>query len=168
MAINCEAQAKWQYDASNDNSSKKNINSSFIKNYYEKVKKKKQSVKKLKMLERIICLSCYFTFGLTGLILIMANFISDTLVSKETFLHTFQSITFGAMVSIFAFSASILTSITGVFINDTVMYQMINSLIYDNLLVIIFCVVSIFALLSLFGKNIYIPGIKEIAMKFIK
>lgn len=138
-----------------------------LKEYYIKSFSKNKSSIIPNLVEKFIAFSCYYTFGLTGLLLLMLNILSKGVISKFMYLHTFQSLLFAIGSGVFSFVLVLTTRFTSVLFVSAQDYQIFNSLIYLHFQLFMGLIVTVFALAALFGKKYYLPGVEKLAKSFV-
>lgn len=129
--------------------------------------KKIQPYKQPQLKDKLLSFSCYLTFGLSGLIILILNFVSDEVISEFSFLHTFQSVIIGIFTSIIVIMLGTFTTVSSLIISNEEISGMINTLIQSNLQLSTFLFSLSLGLLALLGKKSYLPGIKKLAKSFI-
>lgn len=144
------------------------MNHHYIDNKYAvlKIGNKLQSNKQPRLKEKLLSFSCYLTFGLTGLIILILNVVSDEAINEFSFIHTFQSVMIGIFTSILVLLLGTFTNISSLLISNGNISQMINTLIHSNLQLSVFIFSLSFGLLALLGQKAYLPGIKKMAKNF--
>ena len=121
-----------------------------------------------RLTDKLLCFSCYFTFGLSGLFVYFSAFISGKKLNRFMMLHTFQSLFLGLtiIVSMLVLEGISLFSSFLIFAFES--YRAIYQVLYVHYPLIIFCVVSVFAIAALSGREMMLPGISRIARQIIK
>lgn len=144
------------------------MNNQYIDNKYAvlSIMNKVQSDKQPGLREKLLSFSCYLTFGLSGLIILILNVVSDEVINEFSFIHTFQSVMIGIFTSILVLLIGTFTSVSSLLIGNGELSQMINTLIHSNLQLTVFIFSLSFGLLALLGQKSYLPGIKKLAKNF--
>lgn len=122
--------------------------------------KKKVQPKKL---ERLICFSCYFSFGLSGLLYILFNFVTAKKISRFVIMHTIQSMMFCVIISASIFAIKALTVFSSILLPALHTNNTIKTHILPYLNLITFCIAGIFSFNCLTKKYYILPGVKKIA-----
>ncbi|MEW5820829.1 MAG: hypothetical protein AB1782_11620 [Cyanobacteriota bacterium] len=130
---------------------------SFTKNLY--IGEKHICFKKL-LEEKMITFTCYISFGLSGLIIIIANILSGEMTSKEILIHTVQTVILGVITTVL----TSLIGAAGIIFNPVFIdFEFIRTLYLDICLKMpqfIFWLVVIIGLINLSGGKLFLPGIK--------
>lgn len=142
-------------------------------NYLNKNKMTLINIDKIKnkitpsFLGKIVSFTCYFTFGLTGLLFIFSEIFSNKLIEEYTLINTIQSALLGILSGSVVFLVGLISTLIKVLLVNSMYYELISTIIYSNLALLIFFMVSIFALIALMGKQIILPGTKSLIAFFL-
>lgn len=117
--------------------------------------------------ERFLCCSCYFTFGLSGLLYILFNFFTTKSTNNFTTLHTLQSIAFGIITAISVFTIKAISVICLTILPLLSLNISIQGSFLPSLEIITFCLASLLSLSCLSNKFLILPGINNIAKRII-
>lgn len=119
------------------------------------------------LLERLLCSSCYFTFGLSGLLFILFNFFTTKCTSNFTTLHTLQSVVFGIITAI----SVLIIKVISVFCLTILPFLSLNVSIQGSFLpsleITIFCLATLLSLSCLSNKLLVLPIIKILIKQVI-
>lgn len=119
------------------------------------------------LLERLLCGSCYFTFGLSGLLYILFNAFTTKYISNFTTLHILQSIIFGIITAISVFVIKAITVFCLLMLPLLSLNISIQSYFLPYLNVITFSIAGLLALSCLSNKFLILPVINNLIRQVI-
>lgn len=138
-----------------------------LKRKYKNAKRQMNTHEEGDLKEKLLCSSCYFTFGLTGLIFILINFSTNRPISGLTFLHTLQSLFIGGVIAGAIFLVQILSSLSTLLINILQGFQGLCASFYTNLPLIILTMAIGFSVITFLGKSFLLPGVNTLANRIL-
>ncbi|MEW5820858.1 MAG: hypothetical protein AB1782_11765 [Cyanobacteriota bacterium] len=110
------------------------------------------------LLERLIAFSCYYTFGLTGILSIFLNIISNRKSSRFVILNIYQSALLLIVSSLLILSLKFIIFAGSLILANLECYVMLGPILFPYITLSIFIILSIFALFSLSGKLLLFNG----------
>ena len=146
-------------------------------NIYQRMRKAKETELKKRKLnpdsftpslkEKLLCASCYYTFGLTGLIAMFVSFTTSKEFNGFTLLHTLQAMFVGIMIALSVFILKAVSMFSSFLIELLSYYNVFYSSIIPHFNVVILAILGIFACICVVGKNFMLPGMKNVAKQIL-
>lgn len=117
--------------------------------------------------EKLISVASYFTFGLSGMILIISNLFCGDLTDKFTCIHTVQSLLFGFLTTVVALISGLFLNVLNFYCPEFILSHAFVVDICLRLPQITFILACILGISVLVELKIYLPGVKSITQNLL-